>query len=439
MKIKIKHSIQIVQKIESVKIFILLLLSIFQFRYGVIPAWNHVNSDFPNYYTSSRLLIEGRDMSKIYNDTWFQQEIIRLGINEQGKFSPFPPPTVFVMTPVAQLSPLAAKRVYLIFSLILVPLAAYFVKKISGFSFTDSCIIILLSGAALSIDLLLGQFYLILLTMILWGYKLFLKEDGYSAGVLWGIGAALKYFPLIYLPSMVLKKDWKAVASMIITIFIINAAACLAAGLDVYSQFLQKVLFSHLNGELSSQSNYAFSFQSWNSFLRNLFVYDRFDNISPVYNSLAAFYCVRAVVYIVFTAAAILVLYRLRKNKNIIVYYIIILSFLSFVLSPASASYHLLLLILPVILLLKLASGLPPLYSIYFIVLYAIIGFSPIPLRIMNKNTVGLFLSFGRLWLIVTLYISALGFILLHSRRNKTEDYDFLSTIPNTRPSSIES
>jgi hypothetical protein len=91
---------------KYISIYLLIIFGGFNFWYGIIPAWNNINSDFPNYYTASRLLIEGKDLSKIYDDEWFNQQIKNYGINERGKFSPFPPPTIFVMVPFAVFDPL---------------------------------------------------------------------------------------------------------------------------------------------------------------------------------------------------------------------------------------------------------------------------------------------------------------------------------------------
>lgn len=438
MRINIKSYILKGLKNEFVKIVIFIFLLIFQIRYGIIPAWNEIHSDFPNYYTSSRLLLEGNNISNIYNDSWFQREINNYGITGQGKFSPFPPPTAFVMIPIAMLDPITAKRVFLIFNIILIMYAAFLIKKISDLSYICACNIILLSGAALINDLVFGQFYLILLTMILSGYMLLLRKNGNSTGVLWGIGAAVKYFPVIYLPAIIIKKEWKVLASMIITILFVNIITCIILGADVYVQFFQKVFFSHLNGELSSQSKYAVSFQSWNSFLRNIFVYDRLENPSPLFNSLMAFYIIRVIVYFVFLSAVIIALYRLRKHGNFTTYSIIILTLVAFVLSPASASYHLLLLVLPVILLLKLGAGMRPVYSTFFIVLYTVIGISPFLLSRMNKEAVGLFIAYSRLWLMVIFFASSVWFIFLHSGMKYFEVHNFRSTTPNAKSSSLE-
>lgn len=73
----------------------------FQVYFGIIPGWTSIRSDFPNYYVSSRLLFEAKDSLKLYDNSWFQEQIYAHGIEARGKFAPFPPPTAFLMAPVA--------------------------------------------------------------------------------------------------------------------------------------------------------------------------------------------------------------------------------------------------------------------------------------------------------------------------------------------------
>ncbi len=79
-----------------------------QFYAGIVPGWKNVESDFPNYYTASRIIIEGRDIDKLYDDQWFNSRIKEYGIEQQGKFSPFPPVTAFLMIPLVVFEPLNA-------------------------------------------------------------------------------------------------------------------------------------------------------------------------------------------------------------------------------------------------------------------------------------------------------------------------------------------
>jgi hypothetical protein len=361
-------------------------------------------------------------VTNIYNDYWFQQKIFNYGILEAGKFSPFPPPTAFVMIPEALLSPISAKRVFLLLNFIALLIAAYLITKISSIGCIGAFNVILFSGAGLANNFLLGQFYLILLLLILLGYLNFIKKNEYSAGIFWGIGAAVKYFPLIFIPILILKKNWKALGSLIIIFLLVNVIACLIFGTGVYVQFFREVLLSHLNGELSNQSKYSVQFQSWNSFLRNVFVYDRVENSSPLINSIFLFNFFRFLVYLVFPIVSILIIYKLRNHKDFFPISIIVLSLLVFVLSPASASYHILLLVLPVVLLLNLSSEKNLFYSLIFISLFILIGFSPFLLNKINRQVLGLFFVYHRLWLEIILYLLSIWFILV---KNKESVYGF--------------
>jgi hypothetical protein len=414
-----------------------MVLSLFHIQFGIISGWSDINSDFPNYYTSSRLLLEGKDLSNIYDDNWFQKKISDYGIPEAGKFSPFPPPTAFILIPEALLNPISAKRVFLLLNLIALFITVHFITKISAFRYVGAFNLILLSGAGLANNFFLGQFYLILLLLILFGYLNLIKAKEASAGIIWGIGASVKYFPIVYFPIFILKRKWKAFFSLSITIILINIIALFIFGSRVYQQFLSEVFLSHLNGELSSQSKYATQFQSWNSFLRNVFVYDSVENNSPLYNSIILFHVFRLIVYFIFPAVSILIIYKLRNHQDFVPISTIILSLLVFVLSPASASYHILLLILPVVLLLNLSFGKYPYYALIFISLFSLIGFSPFLLKKINWQGSGLFFVYGRLWLEIILYLVSVWFILIKSM-NASYNFNFRSLIPRGMSSTKE-
>jgi hypothetical protein len=200
---------------------------------------------------------------------------------------------------------------------------------------------------------------------------------------------------------------------------ILITSALFFFGMEAYTFFFKNVLLSHFNGELSSQSDYAVQFQSWNSFLRNLFVYDAADNTSPLISSLFLFNFSRVIIYLLFPGAALLVLYRLKDDGDFIPAAVIVLSILLFVLSPASASYHLLLMILPVILLLKLSRKNIK-FSSAIILLYILIGFSPFLINKIGSGDLPLFYKYYRLWLEVILFLISIMFLL---KLNRKEGY----------------
>jgi hypothetical protein len=62
---------------------------------GVVPAVTRVDTDFPNYLTAAKIVADGGSAERLYDDSWFQEQMrrYRIGKLEEGKFYPFPPPT----------------------------------------------------------------------------------------------------------------------------------------------------------------------------------------------------------------------------------------------------------------------------------------------------------------------------------------------------------
>jgi len=109
---------------------------------GLIPAWQDIHSDFPNYYTSSRLLIEGEDISKIYDSDWFQKKAEEYGMGQHSRFSPFPPATAFLMLPIAWLEPLSAKRIWTALNLLVLVATVYLLRQLTQWNYMQCGILL---------------------------------------------------------------------------------------------------------------------------------------------------------------------------------------------------------------------------------------------------------------------------------------------------------
>jgi hypothetical protein len=384
-------------------------LGVFQLYVGIIPGWKHTQSDFPNYYVSSKLIVEGKELNKIYDDDWFNQQIRNYGIEEQGKFSPFPPPTAFILLPLVSFEPLTAKRIWLILNIGLLLYCASLIQKIIKWKYINALNLLLLSGIALANNFFLGQMYLLLLALILSGYLLIMGEKKFSGGIIWGIGAAIKYFPVILLPPFFNKQNRKIILSTLLSIILINLIGLFAFGIDVYKTFFRSVLFNHLDGHIAGQSQWSFAFQTWNSFLSNLFLYDSIENPAPLISSVTAFYFAKYFIYSSLIGLAIWVYRKTKSMKSVKEIALILLSATSLALLPISASYHFLLLLFPLVLLIKICSeGYNKI--LLLIILFAAIGFIP---PLINKLYVYIptLLAYARLWLVTFFFLTIVFFL----------------------------
>src|SRR5580700_2000807 len=80
---------------------------------GIVPAVSKVDTDFPNYFTAAKIVADGGNTGRLYDNGWFQDQMRRyqIGKASEGEFKPFPPPTALLLVPLAGLKPLDALRV----------------------------------------------------------------------------------------------------------------------------------------------------------------------------------------------------------------------------------------------------------------------------------------------------------------------------------------
>ncbi len=344
---------------------------------GIIPAFTGLATDFPNYYTASKLVLEGADLSRLYDDAWFDSQIKSHGMEIEGKFSPFPPLTMFLMIPVAFLPPEDALRVWTCINVAALLGVFLLLRRITGSPPAMLAAIILSAGAGLANNVRFGQWYVILLLLMCLGFTFWKNGAVTLAGIMFGIGAAIKYFPILYLAIFLVRREWKGVAACLGTIALLNLVGVLLAGAQVYRTFFQDVLFNHLSGHL--QNPFSASFQSWQSLFRRLFVPDAALNPSPFVNwpsGLAAGTTLIAGSVLVYTLDRVFALQKDRTFGSLELQFALV-TIMGLVLLPASATYHFVLLILPIAVLFARRDVFPGRTFFPIAMLYVALGYIP--------------------------------------------------------------
>ena len=248
---------------EIATYLLIILLSTFVLTKGVIPAWQNVHSDFANYYVSAQLVHSGNNVDSLYNDMWFHQHAIKMGVAQAIKFSPFPPVTAFVMTPLTFFEVQTASRTWILFNVLLFLPAVIIIKKITSWNLPHSILFILASGLSLTNNIRFGQVYWLMTVALLYSfYWTEQKKEGLS-GLILGTFTSIKYFSIIFIASQFFAKHFKAVAISLLTIGFLFLLQFYFFGLTVMKEYFGMALMPHLNVHLSSQNSSAFEFQSW--------------------------------------------------------------------------------------------------------------------------------------------------------------------------------
>jgi len=327
--------------------FLLLLILLFVTK-GLIPAWKHLNTDFPNYYLGARLYRQGAPIERVYEWIWFQRQKDHQRIDQRlVGFIPLTLPSILPIAPWCSLPPLQAKHAWLLLNLLLLGLTAVLLKASTRLDLQRIAMLTFLAVLPLHDSFLYGQMHILVLLLLTLSAWLYFKNSffsSFSSGLVLAIAAALKIYPALFLIFFVFKKQWRAAAGLIVGLSCAALMSLYLFGQDACRLYALEVLPRALRGEVTDPYNVT-----WNSFtalLRRLFLSEPELNPAPVAHlpSLYAFLqpAVHGVIFVVFMWAISSKTEDSSRTKLEWATY----SFLLLLLSSQPASYHLVALIL---------------------------------------------------------------------------------------------
>jgi hypothetical protein len=397
---------------KALRSVVVIALTMVLFAKGIVPAMSRLDTDFPNYLTAAAIVADGGPTDRLYDTSWFQEQMrrYRIGAPSEGKFSPFPPPTALLLLPLTRLQPINALRVVTLCNLICLIASIILLAKALSWRVLDAAIFVLLSGYAIVAGLRFGQPYIAVSLSCILGYYAYLERRPFLAGIFLGLFAPIKYFSVPLLLYFALRKQWKLALGAVMTILIIVVASIAALGWRIHANFLS-ILGNHLVGRLAMQDPFTASFQSFDSLFRRLFIFDSTANPLPLWSMPSLQTAALVVTKLAILGAATATLVKLaRSGIDAVAPSIGIIGILTLLLAPATATYHFALLWLPVGLLIRFAFQKGAAGCAYFILgVYALIGVFPYGLTAAFEGHGGLsILAYPRLWLLLAMFIACL-------------------------------
>ncbi len=379
---------------------------------GLMPALTAITDDFPEYFTSAKSVRDGEDAVKLYDGAWFREQTrrYRVGAGQNpGEFSPYPPPTALLLTPLTGFEPLTALRIVTAIDLVCLICAVFLLSRIFGWRLVDSALFVLLSGWALHTGLRFGHPYILISTFCLLGYHLYRRGMPWLAGMCLGVFVPIKYYPLIVLAGFALHRQWRVVLGGGIAAAAVVLVSISVLGWKVHEIFVSHVLFGHLAGHLVPGPRFTAMFQSFDTLFERLFIPDSDRNPHPW---LAAPLAATAAVImtkcsLVLAASAAVVKTARGADQRAIAPTIGILGVLALLIAPGSGTYAFVLLWLPVALLVDYFLSEGARVTAYLIFAsYALIGFIPYGHTYRFEGQGGLtILAYPRLMLLLTMFV----------------------------------
>ncbi|WP_158944211.1 glycosyltransferase 87 family protein [Granulicella sp. S190] len=315
-----------------------------------LPAASRVlNTDFPNYYLTARLAREKSATSRIYEWVWLQRQKDHRGIDQRiVGLIPITPFSTLATWPIARLRPLAAKRLWLAFNLVLVVATALLIQRLTQLPWRQVLLVFVLS-MPLNKNFLFGQYYLLLLFFLALACWCYVREKRLLSGLLIGLSFGLKLFPIVYLAYFLRRKDFKAFFGGVVGSSLAVLISIAVFGEQVNKVLLAQVLPWSLRGE--GMNPYDPSTASIATLLHRSFIYEPQWNPHPTVHAAWAFAILLPLMQTVLFAPAILLVdpKGTTSQRTKLEWSAILLA--SLAISTLPAGYHFTLLILPVCLI----------------------------------------------------------------------------------------
>jgi hypothetical protein len=335
-------------------------------------GWIQSTTDFPNYYTAARLVRSGQHLRNFYDWTWFQRQMNYAGIEKQlGAYAPQPPLTMLAMLPIAGFAPQMAKRIWLIFNLLLLGYTIWLLSTLGRLRIPHITLLILAGYVSLRSNFVLGQYYVLLLFLLTLTFYLIVRNKPISSGVAAGVAFALKLYGGPLLLYFLAKRYWKAVAGMAAATIALAIVAVAIFGLADVWFYASQILPRTLEGVPPDPYNPGIPVVA--TLLRRLFMADPQLNPHPMYNAPGLFFFLQPLIsltIVVFVTLAVALNRAGTYRRDFAIFAIAL-----FLISTSVASYTFLLLLLPVVLALEEAS---PRESFYLVACYVLLN-APLP------------------------------------------------------------
>jgi hypothetical protein len=322
---------------------------------GAPKIWNALNNDFPDYFVTASLLHEHYDTSRVYEWIWLERQKDHREIEQPVvNLAPSTTFSTLALYPLTGMPILAAKHCWIVINAGLLLGALWLLRDLTQLTWRRLALVAALSFP-LRTNLLNGQYYILLLFLLTLSCSLYLRRRRFVAGILVGIAAGMKIFPVIFLLYFLRKRDLKAFAGGLAGGAVSAVVSVLAFGWEANRIYLLQVLPATLRGEVNT--TYALKLASLPVLLHRLLVYEPQLNPHPAVHAAWLLAVLHPVLQMAVIAPALLLAAPKESGKRRVTLEWAALLLASLAVSPSPGGYLFTLLIFPACVVLGMVQG----------------------------------------------------------------------------------
>lgn len=315
-------------------------------------AWTRTESDFPSYYTAAHLVLQRQPLREFYDMARFQQQLDLLVVPARlGGYIPQTPLTMLPFVPLAGFAIERAKQFWLIADIGFLSGTVLLLTRLTHLGVSGVLGLLLAGIGSLYTNLVLGQYYLLVLFLLTLAIYLLEKSREFSAGFVLGLICSLKLITAPFLLYFSWRKQPRALAGMCTALVFSVLLAIILFGWADLAYYLGQILPRSMAGETLDPFNPANG--TFTTLLRRFLTSEPELNPNSPLNLPALLFYLRTL----FTLSILLIWMftfgRSRSTRQSYAGFLIPL----ILISPNTASYTFVLLLLPIALLLECAAA----------------------------------------------------------------------------------
>ena len=316
------------------------------FIYFVVTNAPRATHGFATYYTASKLLSEGEDVSLFYDDDWFNDNVKRFVPEVYEIYHVNMPTTSIIMLPLVKFDYSTARIIWTIFNFIILFAAVLLlIKKFKYKKFWVPLISILfLSYQPLYANILFGQAYILIFCLLIVAWYAYVSGNEKLLGVAIGLIFILKSAGFIIWLLLLLQKRWRSLVWGLLTVSVVILFSLPWIGFDAWQTYAEKI-----TGFVSNPSLSVTAYQTLHSFFHHVTTFSKEWNPEPLFNLplLGNLLSIFSVLIIATVSSFI----ALKQNMSELAFGIFIIAGL--IISPVSLDYHYTILLLPILMLIN--------------------------------------------------------------------------------------
>lgn len=360
--------------------------------YLLKDSYTHNLHDFSNSYFPARIVHEGGAAEEIIFDIeTFNNYVRDSGYpDERVDFYLNSPFTLTLFYPVAWIdNPYTAKLVFNIISILLFVISLYVLgRRWLGKEQWVMLLIPLLFYVPIRNHILFGQSYFFVFGMVVLGIAAIEKNKKGLGAFLLSLPVLLKLFPVFYWLPVAVTKRWKAVVFGLIATLLLSVLAIVLTGPALWSHYFFDVLPNALKN--GTTTDFRFNYQSFEVFLKTLFVYDPYYNPGATWNNERMYLVLKWVFQGGIIGTAIYASIRRRSELwTLLAIWVVAL----FLIQGRTVTYAQILWIIPAFVMWKRL----PSTRMKILLLAVLLLLSNVPLHRLAEYPIGI--RFSRLWL----------------------------------------